>query len=281
MAFGVTCVLLANCLFSGINSERSSNKQYQWQLKKNEWMNIEHDSIIETHYSLPWAKSIKLFNTPYGKLFIDFNKMEIRNKRLQVRRQSFETSESENVWCWYYYRSKQWTEYGKKDLQGKRIPVQSAAIERKYQKNKKGAFRFEARHSSYKISFQEMIQTNTKTGSKRKVRRRPKLLATPVQSLSTMFAHFHVAPLSTATTPRSAVWQFEGNTGKWYNFKHRSGTNTECSISNSDIEIKYQGNPASTLAFTVGGFQYKLDFSAMQQTNLTTGTTRRIRRVES
>ncbi|XP_048463444.1 protein mono-ADP-ribosyltransferase PARP11-like [Rhincodon typus] len=75
------------------------------------------------------------------------------------------------------------------------------------------------------------------------------------------------------------IWQFSGNHGTWFDYKKRRGTDTECSVSSQEIESEYLQNQQSSVIFYVGNSKYKLDFSAMIQTNLSTGTTRTVRRI--
>lgn len=71
-------------------------------------------------------------------------------------------------------------------------------------------------------------------------------------------------------------WQFQDVDGSWKDFAKRSGT---CSVSSQDIEAQYQQNPNGTMNFTTRKFSYHLDFSALTQRNLSTQTTRSVRRL--
>ncbi|KAM9467585.1 uncharacterized protein Hap1MRO34_014291 isoform 3-T3 [Clarias gariepinus] len=50
------------------------------------------------------------------------------------------------------------------------------------------------------------------------------------------------------------------------------------SLSSQDIEQRYNGNPTGFFQFTFGSYTYKLDFSGMTQTNLSTYKQRKMRR---
>ncbi|XP_064417176.1 protein mono-ADP-ribosyltransferase PARP12-like [Latimeria chalumnae] len=212
-------------------NRRPHGKHYQWQIKhKREWQNIEHDYIIEAHYSLPGAKRIKLFNSKYGSVSINFDKMKVCGKQLKVRRMTFEDSRQKNEWIWYYLSDHQWTEYGKKvkkkkkkkkknlslGSNGKRS-IKSAAVEKEYQKNQQGSLKFKTDKATYTICFKEMRQTNQETGTKRKVRRRPKFVAQKPKQRENIANALEDLRIS----PKQPVWQFEGNRGNWHDFKHR------------------------------------------------------------
>uniref|UniRef100_A0A0E9XM79 WWE domain-containing protein n=1 Tax=Anguilla anguilla TaxID=7936 RepID=A0A0E9XM79_ANGAN len=116
-----------------------------------------------------------------------------------------------------------------------------------------------------------MSQENFRNGRKRDVARRPKLMI-PQDRGGSVTAALQGLGVSSPT------WEFEGNSGKWYIFKHRSGTDTESSVSSAEIEAQFQRNPQGSMNFTVSGQQYTLDFSDMTQTNLNTHNVRRVRR---
>ncbi|XP_069571906.1 protein mono-ADP-ribosyltransferase PARP12 [Brachyistius frenatus] len=241
-------------------SKLTDGRRYQWQLKNGSgWKNIDNDHVIEAQYSLPHTKSIKMYNTQYGAVSVDFNKMKVYGKDLRVRR----LDDGNTVWNWYCIMRHKWIKYGTKGLRGN---VTSSDIEKKFQRNPTGSFTFDIGAKNFEIDFKAMQQTGQK---KRKVTRRPVYREKKAGSGASGFS----------TLRQEAEWEFEGNRGAWYKFKHRTNTPTECSITSADIEKKYQQNPCNSMQFQVSGNSHKLDLGAMIQTNLRTGKTRRIRRV--
>ncbi|XP_075756726.1 protein mono-ADP-ribosyltransferase PARP11 isoform X2 [Pelodiscus sinensis] len=71
-------------------------------------------------------------------------------------------------------------------------------------------------------------------------------------------------------------WFYLAECGKWHMFQ--TDSNTQCSVSSEDIERSFKINPEGSVSFTTAKFNYKLDFPAMKQTNLTTGKQRPIKR---
>nr|XP_023867702.1 poly [ADP-ribose] polymerase 11-like [Salvelinus alpinus] len=112
-----------------------------------------------------------------------------------------------------------------------------------------------------------MRQVNGKR--KRKVVRRPKYQ--PPQSgslIGRVTSAIQRVKMSPAGQSESPEWQFGGKSGRWHTFKD-----------SADIEDQYQQDFNGSMSFTVKGQTYKLDFSAMKQTNQSTRVTRNIRRV--
>ncbi|XP_026216829.1 znF_C3H1 and WWE domain-containing protein [Anabas testudineus] len=245
----------------------TNGQLYQWQLNDGKgWKDIDQDHIIEAQYCLPHTKSIKIYNTPYGAVSIDFNRMRVYGKSLRVRR----LDDGNTVWIWYCSLSRKWRKYGDKDSKGNTGPVKSSDIEKKFQSNPSGSFNFNIGSDTFEIRFREMRQLSKKR--KRRVTRRPvyrQQAGTGVSQVGSALQN-----MSLGTTHK---WQYEGHGGKWHEFKQGSGTT--CSVSSDDIERKYQQNHLGSMNFKVKGQLYKLDFGAMIQTNLSTNKKRNIRRV--
>ncbi|XP_044200090.1 uncharacterized protein si:ch211-244b2.4 [Thunnus albacares] len=243
---------------------------FQWQLNDGScWKDVDNDHIIEAQYSLPHTKSIKIYNTQYGAVSIDFNKMRVYGKRLKVRR----LDDGNTVWIWYCTLSHKWIKYGEKDSKGNPSPVKNSDIEVKFQSNPTSSFTFRKGSETFEIKFPEMRQVSH--NRKRRVTRRPVYQQQQAGAAASQAAQ-GLQNLNIGTKPQ---WQFEGDSGKWHEFKQRRGSSTESSVTSDDIERKFQQNPNSKMTFKVNGHSYQLDFGAMIQTNLKTKHTRNIRRV--
>ncbi|XP_076015061.1 uncharacterized protein LOC143007548 [Genypterus blacodes] len=251
----------------------TDGRYYQWQLKNGGgWKDIENDHIIEAQYSLPQTKSIKIYNTTYGAVSIHFKKMRVHGKSLKVRR----LDDGETTWLWYCSFRHQWIKFGEKDSKGKSSQIQSADIEQRFLTNPSSSYTFNIGADSFEIRFRDMLQVSA--NKKRKVARRPQYRA---QTAGSGLAPAAANVLSANAPEKSPVWQFQGDSGNWHDYKCRSGTSTECSVSSNDIERKYQQNPHGSMTFTVQGHPYKIDFGVKIQTNVRTKNRRNIRRVMS
>ncbi|XP_029350850.1 E3 ubiquitin-protein ligase DTX1 isoform X2 [Echeneis naucrates] len=145
----------------------------------------------------------------------------------------------------------EWTEY-----QAHICSFDSTTIETQYQLTPQGQLHFKINRFSYTLDFAKMCQVNNQIGTKRQVRRT---------------SNFR-SQQSSSTTPR---WQFQDIDGRWKEYSKGN-----CSISSQDIELQYQQTPTGKLMFTTNNFSYELDFLAMSQRNLSTHTTRSVRRLQ-
>ncbi|XP_039598530.1 uncharacterized protein LOC120519781 [Polypterus senegalus] len=101
---------------SSSEPQRTKDKPYQWQINSGDgWRNIENDFVIEAQYSLPNSKGIKLYNTPYGVVNIDFNKMRVNKKNLRIRRKTFEDCTIKPIWLWYCRSNRRWILFEEKN----------------------------------------------------------------------------------------------------------------------------------------------------------------------
>ncbi|XP_067855363.1 protein mono-ADP-ribosyltransferase PARP12 [Heptranchias perlo] len=249
---------------------RPEGKNYQWQVNDGQgWNDIKSDYIIEAQYSLPGAKGIKLYNSRYGKIAIDFNKMKVCGKDLQVQRKNFPSSPNKDEWLWYYRCNHKWKQFSAKDN-----AIRSADIENQYKLKMHNFIQISLNQKSYKICFREMVQINVATGTKRRLRRRPKFRSRGKGSCSVSESLRQLD-----ISGQQSTWQFEGKHGVWYDFKTRSGTDTECSVTSREIESEYEQNQQGCMTFYVNDTKFQLDFSAMTQTNLSTGAIRNVRRI--
>uniref|UniRef100_A0A8C9QRE0 Si:ch211-244b2.4 n=1 Tax=Scleropages formosus TaxID=113540 RepID=A0A8C9QRE0_SCLFO len=135
---------------SSSNGDSHFQGPYRWQLNDGSgWMDVANDHIIEAQYSRPNTKGMTLYNTTYGAISIDFDKMKVRKTdSLRIRRRN-----SDKVtWMWYYRGDRGWAKFGD-DSKGKRSPVKSAHIEKEFQKSRTGIFSFSIDATNYTIAF--------------------------------------------------------------------------------------------------------------------------------
>ncbi|KAK5848908.1 hypothetical protein PBY51_008594 [Eleginops maclovinus] len=145
-----------------------------------------------------------------------------------------------------------WTEY-----KAHICSFDSTALESQYQLNPQGQLHFKIKRFSYTLDFSSMCQVNDNIGTWRAVRRTADSGNQQHSSLGTL--------------PR---WLFQDIDGIWTDY-----SNSKSSISSQDIERQYQQTPSGSMKFTAKNFSYELNFSAMTQKNLSTTTTRSVRRL--
>ncbi|XP_076860832.1 zinc finger CCCH-type antiviral protein 1 [Brachyhypopomus gauderio] len=256
---------------SSSGSVEDSGRAYRWQMDVGEgWEDVANDYVLEAQYSRPNTKGIRIYNTPYGAVSIDFTKMRVLKKtNLRVRRKDSPQTE----WLWHYRGNHGWSEYGEKDSKGKASSVSSSKLEQEYRKNRNGRVQFRVDSTTYEIGFKDMLQTNLTSGHRRRIRRRPKY--EPVQGGIVSSLKNAIRNLSASSSKKTPLWQYSGHGDRWHTFKKEHS----CSVSSEGIEVEYQRNPKGSIRFTVNEDPYILDFSRMRQTNEKTHGTRKIRRV--
>uniref|UniRef100_A0A4W5LGG2 WWE domain-containing protein n=1 Tax=Hucho hucho TaxID=62062 RepID=A0A4W5LGG2_9TELE len=226
-------------------SASARGSHFVWQLYEGQrWLSVDNDHVIETHYCQPGAKGMNIYPSHMGVAIAPSAPTVIASPPPSAG-YTWEFMGEEGVWIEYQTPS---------------CSLDSAGIERLYQQNPKGQIRFKAGRYSYTLDFSGMCQTNVHIGTKRTVRR------TQCEAQQT----------SSGGMGLQSRWQFQDVDGSWKDFAKRSGT---CSVSSQDIEAQYQQNPNGTMNFTTRSFSYQLDFSALTQRNLSTQTTRSVRRL--
>ncbi|XP_030629475.1 zinc finger CCCH-type antiviral protein 1 [Chanos chanos] len=248
---------------------------YQWQLFDGEqWLQIAHDDIIETHYCQPGAKGMTL-NTKIGHVYINFDEMtaEGPDDDLRVQRQLFLSHNQRQEMGWYYKDNRYWCEYGTQGSGGSRSSVSSQNLEQQFNLNPVGSFNFTVGNNTYTLDFRAMTQTNLSTNVSRRVRRRPKFNSIITNSsLPAISQPPTIQP--SLPPPTGYTWEFMGDEGIWTEYQR-----ARSSLSSADIERLYQQNPQGQISFTAGKFKYTLYFSEMCQINDRIGTRRAIRRI--
>lgn len=247
-----------------------SDKRYKWQASfGQEWLPIDNDHVIETHYCQPGAKGITI-NTSHGPVFIDFDKLQTLNASLRVQRLTFlPQGQTEDI-GWYFRDDQLWREYGTQSSSMSTSSISSRDVELQFAQNPQGSFTFTVGSIVYTLDFATMSQTNCTTGLRRNVRRRPKFTSSTVSLYSTSV--FPTAS-SSQLTDGGYKWEFMGEEGEWTEYQAHI-----CSYDSTAIERQYQLNPQGQLHFGIKRYSYTLDFSKMHQINNNIGTVRAVRR---
>lgn len=245
-------------------------KHYEWRCSVgDQWLPINNDHVIETHYCQPGAKGIAI-HTTQGRVYIDFDTLQTDNAAVKVQRLSLLPQGQTEVIGWYYRDDVRWREYGSQGTSLLSSSINSADIENHFTVNPRGTLRFTVGSAGYSLDFSTMTQTNLATGLIRSVRRRPKLTSNATSLLST-------SVLSTASSSQFTNggyrWEFMGDEGEWTEYQAHI-----CSFDSAAVERQYQQNPQGQLHFRVRRYSYTLDFSRMCQVNDRIGTTRAVRR---
>lgn len=248
----------------------ADEKHYEWQLLVGQqWLRIDNDLVIETHYCQPGAKRMTI-NTIHGPVVIDFDNLQTTNSAMKVQRRSFlPLGQTEDV-GWYYRDDQLWLEYGSQSANVLSASVSSTDIERQFALNPQGSFSFTVGAIGYRLDFSTMSQTNCNSGMRRKVRRRPKLKSNTGSLYATSGL---LAASSSQLSGGGFKWEFMGDEGVWTEYQAHA-----CSFDSAAIERQYQLDPRGQLRFRAGRFSYTLDFSAMHQVNDSIGTRRTVRR---
>ncbi|XP_054480472.1 E3 ubiquitin-protein ligase DTX1 [Anoplopoma fimbria] len=241
-------------------------KHYEWQLLNGrQWLSIDNDHVIETHYCQPGAKGITI-NINHRPVFIEFDKLETQTAGLRVQRLSFlPQGQTEDV-GWYFRDDQLWREYGSQSSGMSSSSISSGDVERQFALNPRGTFSFTVGSMGYSLDFSTMTQTNCITGLRRNVRRRPKFTSNTESFDSTSVS-------SSQLTDEGYKWEFMGDEGIWTEYKAYI-----CSFDSTAIERQYQLNPQGQLHFNINRYSYTLDFSRMCQVNDKIGTKRAVRR---
>nr|XP_040030040.1 uncharacterized protein si:ch211-244b2.3 [Gasterosteus aculeatus aculeatus] len=243
-----------------------NGKHYEWQLSDgHQWLPIDHDHVIETHYCQPGAKGITI-NFIHTKVFIDFDTLQTQTAGLRVQRLSLlPRGHTEDV-GWYFRDDQLWREYGSRQTSSRPPSISSGEIERQFALNPRGTVSFTVGSAGYSLDFSAMAQTNRITGLRRNVRRRPKFPSNAESFDSTSAS-------SSQPTDGGYTWEFMGDEGKWTKYEANM-----CTLDSGAIERQYQLNPEGQLHFNTERHSYTLDFARMRQVNDTLGTARAARR---
>uniref|UniRef100_A0A3Q3VN61 WWE domain-containing protein n=1 Tax=Mola mola TaxID=94237 RepID=A0A3Q3VN61_MOLML len=283
----------------------TGDKRFEWQLLVDrQWLRVDNDHVIESHYCHPGAKGISI-NTTQGQVYIDFDKLQTQSAAMTVRRLSVTSWGHADDIGWYFRDDQLWREYGSQTSGMLASSVSSKEVERHFILNPRGIFTFTVGSAVYTLDLSISSY------------------------LSSIYSTSDLPSASSSQlTDGGYKWEFMGDEGKWTEYQicsfdsaaierqyqlnpegqlhfrirrysytldfssmdqdfltlttqHSSFMqgNNQCSMSSQDIELQYQQNPSGTIIFTTRSFSYELNFSAMTQRNLSTNTTKSVRRL--
>ncbi|XP_067892151.1 protein mono-ADP-ribosyltransferase PARP12-like [Heterodontus francisci] len=163
-----------NCSFKDQCIRVHCKLPYQWQVYEEAWKDLPNMEQIEKDYCDP--------NKTRSEL-VDFNAMI--SGLSQVRRLSTASSVTKpphyiltTEWLWYWKDEYgKWIEYGKQEGQHSAASTTSIDLEKAYLADSNGKMEFIVGKHQYVLNFKEMLQKNTRIGTQREVRRRPKFLS--------------------------------------------------------------------------------------------------------
>eukprot|EP01062_Namystynia_karyoxenos_P011791 TRINITY_DN14234_c0_g1_i1.p1 TRINITY_DN14234_c0_g1~~TRINITY_DN14234_c0_g1_i1.p1 ORF type:complete len:707 (+),score=245.90 TRINITY_DN14234_c0_g1_i1:106-2226(+) len=135
----------------------------------------------------------------------------------------------------------------------------SRMVEAAYAKDPKQTWPCKMRGNDYAFDFAKMVQTNTETGSKRRIRREGGAAAAAAAA---------PAAAAAASSSKPGYWEWQDDSLAWKKFDAPVAALLEEKHSAGATEVKTK----------VRGWDYHFDFTAMTQKNLGTGTERNIRR---
>ncbi|KAM4615662.1 uncharacterized protein ACJ7VT_010752 [Polymixia lowei] len=264
--------------YSQLNPGQSASvngKHYEWHLSDgSQWLHIDNDHVIETHYCQPGAKGMTINTATLGQVYIDFDQMTSQNGANGVKRLTFLPQDQIEDIGWYFRDENLWCEYGSQSTNTGVSSVSSRDLEQQYALNSQRRFSFTVGPTAYYLDFSVMVQTNCVTGVYRNVRRRPKFASI----VSSAGGPVSVSALPTNTSSHlpadGHIWEYMGDEGEWKEYQiYENG-----SLDSAAIERHYQQNPLIKLHFRIRKFSYTLDLSEMYQVNDNIGTVRTVRR---
>uniref|UniRef100_UPI00398F2134 protein mono-ADP-ribosyltransferase PARP12 isoform X2 n=1 Tax=Pristiophorus japonicus TaxID=55135 RepID=UPI00398F2134 len=163
-----------NCSFKDQCIRVHSRLPYRWQTYEEAWKDLPNMEQIEQDYCDPSKTRSAL---------VDFKTMV--SALSQVRRLSTASSVTKpphyiltTEWLWYWKDEHgRWIEYGKQGEQHSAASTTSIDLEKAYLADSSGKVEFSAGKHQYVLNFKEMCQKNSRIGTQREVRRRPKFIS--------------------------------------------------------------------------------------------------------
>ncbi|RVE56329.1 hypothetical protein OJAV_G00220130 [Oryzias javanicus] len=169
---------------------------YRWQVQEgDQWIPLSDNENIEKDYCDPQ-------NSYSSRALVHFDTMTSEGKK--VRRLSTLNSLIEpnfihtTEWLWYWQdENDKWNLYASDSSNHRAADISSAQLERKFLDNSRDVVEFTAGSNTYSLSFQDMIQTNKRYGTKRLVSRRPRF----VSAVEVKEAKKRKPPVSSVSVP--------------------------------------------------------------------------------
>ncbi|XP_072902693.1 protein mono-ADP-ribosyltransferase PARP12 [Hemitrygon akajei] len=167
----------SNCSFKDRCIRVHFKLPYRWQVYEKawkDWKDLPNMEKIEKDYCDPnKARSEN----------IDFNSMLCGSN--QVRRLSTVSSVTKppnyiltTEWLWYWKdENREWIEYGKQEKQHSAANITPLELEKAFLADSNGKVEFTVGIHQYVLNFKEMQQTNSRIGTRREVKRRPKFIS--------------------------------------------------------------------------------------------------------
>ncbi|KAJ0015571.1 hypothetical protein NQD34_009191 [Periophthalmus magnuspinnatus] len=150
---------------------------YRWEIRRGrQWTALAENETIEKDYSDPQ----KVYSTSSPPVYFDTMTCGTED----VRRLSTVNSVLQpdfihtTDWLWYWEDEYGvWNQYAAVSSEHRMASITSKDLEEMYLRKDTDAVEFSAGSQKYSLSFQDMIQTNLKHGTKRLVRRRPRFVS--------------------------------------------------------------------------------------------------------
>ncbi|XP_064175721.1 protein mono-ADP-ribosyltransferase PARP12-like isoform X2 [Anguilla rostrata] len=155
-----------------------SSMPYKWEIRTGDgWSALPDNEEIERDFCVP--ANVCSRGTPP----VHFGTMT--RGSAQVRRLSTVSSVLQPTfvlttkWAWYWEDEyNNWIQYASLEGQHRLSSITSEELEGKYLEDSNAVVEFSAGKQAYRLSFQDMIQTNEKYGTQRRVKRRPVFVST-------------------------------------------------------------------------------------------------------
>ncbi|KAL7857936.1 hypothetical protein AOLI_G00180380, partial [Acnodon oligacanthus] len=158
-------------------TKEHSKLPYKWEVKNEAaWVALPNNEAIEKDYCNP----AKTYSSGFDPVY--FDTMTLGSN--PVRRLSTVSSVVQpnfiltTTWTWYWEDEYgNWIKYASASGGHNTASITSEELEQKYTQDNKAVVEFTAGSQSYIVSFQDMIQTNKRYGTKKLVMRRPEFVS--------------------------------------------------------------------------------------------------------
>ena len=271
-----------------------SQTPYLWQSKLgDEWHDMPqiHIEELEKAYSIFYKDEVKLSSEDKSTseryfpdevvCFVNFNRMTmtfgsrvIRIRRLSTVSDKQSPHKLATNYAWYFKDDDNtWTKYREHNAKSskKMTSITSEDIEIAFCRGKQ-TLQVSTKRFRYVIDFEAMQQINQDTQETRELRRRPCGVGAHCDDQTTHSSKAQSDPVVTYE------WQFLDG-GKWTTFE-LDGDRSPGGLSLSQkIEKQFQQNPDSAFDYKSNRNKYVIDFREKILSNLTTGSTMKVRRV--